>query len=447
MKQAIKRELKPKLRFPEFRDAGEWDEKRLDEMFDFHSTANNSRADLSNAGNIFYIHYGDIHTKFHQYIDFSKDAIPKIPSSLYKNATFLKNGDLVIADASEDTEGIAKAVEVRGIEHGVKAISGLHTILLRDSRQNYINGFKGLLREIAEVKKQIKRLAVGVKVYSVSKTVLKQVLLPLPSHPEQQKIADCLLSIDELITAQTQKLNTLKTHKKGLMQQLFPAEGETLPKLRFPEFLDSGEWETKQLGELLLGHPDYGVNAAAVTYSEDLPAYLRITDISEEGYFLCGKKASVAIKATDEHYMSEGDIVLARTGASVGKSYKFRKEDGKLVFAGFLIRIKPDPTKIDSTFLFNFLFTEQYWNWVRVTSARSGQPGINGNEYAALLIPVPPHVRESGGLSEQLKIAECLSSIDELITTQTQKLDTLKTHKKGLMQQLFPALDEVQRWA
>ncbi|NTV47463.1 MAG: restriction endonuclease subunit S, partial [Chlorobiales bacterium] len=190
MTQTTQRELKPRLRFPEFHNAEGWEEKRLEEMFDFQSTANNSRADLSHAGNTFYIHYGDIHTKLHQYIDFSKDTIPKIPSSLYRNATFLKNGDLVIADASEDTEGIAKAVEVRGLEHGVNAISGLHTILLRDSRQNYVNGFKGLLLEIETVKKQIKRLAVGVKVYSVSKTVLKQVLLPLPSLTEQQKIAD-----------------------------------------------------------------------------------------------------------------------------------------------------------------------------------------------------------------------------------------------------------------
>ncbi len=174
-------------------------------------------------------------------------------------------------------------------------------------------------------------------------------------------------------------------------------------------------------------------------YSEDLPTYLRITDISDEGYFLCDKKTSVAVNVTDENYLSDGDIVLARTGASVGKSYKFRKEDGKLVFAGFLIRVKPDHKKINSTFLFGFFSTEQYWDWVGITSARSGQPGINGNEYATLLIPVPPH---DGELSEQQKIADCLASLDELITLEAQKLDTLKTQKKGLMQQLFPAEGE-----
>ena len=216
----------------------------------------------------------------------------------------------------------------------------------------------------------------------------------------------------------------------------------TVPKLRFPEFRDAGDWEEKKLGELLSNHPDYGVNAAAVPYSEDLPAYLRITDISDEGYYLCDKKVSVDIEAKNENYLSEGDIVLARTGASVGKSYRYKKEDGKLVFAGFLIRTKPDPQKLDPTFLFNFISTKQYWNWISVNSARSGQPGINSNEYAVLPVPVPPYEKEGADLLEQKKIADCLSSIDSLIAAETQKLETLKAHKKGLMQQLFPAEGE-----
>ena len=423
----------PKLRFPEFMDAGEWADKKLDEIADLYKGKGISKADIDVQGKVPCIRYGELYTIYSEVIEtvFSKTSNP--PSDLF----FSRKNDVIIPASGETKIDIAKASCVM---HDNVALGGDLNVI-RSSHNGvflsyYLNGPK---------KVDIAKIAQGDTVVHLYPSQLQLLEIGLPIADEQKKIADCLSSIDELITAQTQKLVTLKTHKKGLMQQLFPAEGETLPKLRFPEFLDSGEWETKQLGELLLGHPDYGVNAAAVTYSEDLPAYLRITDISEEGYFLCGKKASVAIKATDEHYMSEGDIVLARTGASVGKSYKFRKEDGKLVFAGFLIRIKPDPTKIDSTFLFNFLFTEQYWNWVRVTSARSGQPGINGNEYAALLIPVPPHVRESGGLSEQQKIADCLSSIDELIAAQTHKLATLKTHKKGLMQQLFPALDEVQR--
>lgn len=225
-------------------------------------------------------------------------------------------------------------------------------------------------------------------------------------------------------------------------KKMKPAAKRALePKLRFPEFREGREWEKKRLGELLLASPDYGVNAPAVPYSESLPAYLRITDITEGGYFVADKKVSVGVKVTGENYLADGDIVLARTGASVGKSYKYRKEDGRLVFAGFLIRLKPDPKKINSTFLSNFLFTKEYWTWVRVNSARSGQPGINSNEYASLPIPVPP-AEGAGKLLEQQKIADCLTSIDELITFEVRKLDTLKANKKGLMQQLFPAEGE-----
>lgn len=214
---------------------------------------------------------------------------------------------------------------------------------------------------------------------------------------------------------------------------------KNVPELRFPEFINDGEWEEKSLGKCLLKHPDYGVNAAAVPFSEKLPTYLRITDISVDGYYLSNEKVSVDIDATSDNYLEDGDIVLARTGASVGKSYKYRKEDGALVFAGFLIRVKPDKKKLNSDLLFHFLSTEKYWSWVNITSARSGQPGINGNEYANLPIPIP------STLAEQQKIADCLSSLDNLITAQNKKVEALKEHKKGLMQQLFPNHKEIAK--
>ncbi len=271
--------------------------------------------------------------------------------------------------------------------------------------------------------------------------------LPIPypkgvsSLGEQQKIADCLSSLDERIAAETSKLDRLKDHKKGLLKQLFPAEGETLPRLRFPDFRDAGEWGQAPLGELLLSQPDYGLNAPAVPYTSSLPTYIRITDISEGGQFIAEKKVSVDVVAVPENCLHPGDIVLARTGASVGKAYKYNENDGILVFAGFLIRVKPNWKKINSNFLFNFLFTKRYWDWVVLTSPRSGQPGINSSEYATLPVPTPP---SDGDMQcEQQRIADCLSSLDELIAAQTQKIDLLNEHKKGLMQQLFPRIDEV----
>lgn len=215
-------------------------------------------------------------------------------------------------------------------------------------------------------------------------------------------------------------------------------EKKIVPKLRFPEFEEDKKWKSIELGKCLLKHPEYGIGASAVPYSEKLPTYLRITDISVDGKFLKEDKVSVAEKVTKDNYLKEGDIVFARTGASVGKSYKYRVEDGELVFAGFLIRVKPNPSILNSELLFQFTSTEQYWKWVKLVSARSGQPGINGKQYASMPILLPTNPKE------QQKIANCLSSLDEVITAETEKLDLLQDHKKGLLQQLFPAEGETQ---
>ena len=272
----------------------------------------------------------------------------------------------------------------------------------------------------------------------LNKADFLKIELALPEVAEQKKIADCLGSQDDLIAAEGRKLEALRQHKQGLIQQLFPQKGETQPRLRFPEFEDAPDWEEVTLGTLLDRPPDYGVNAAAVPFSESLPTYIRITDINDDGQFPSRARVSVDIDATDEQYLEDGDIVLARTGASVGKSYRYREGDGRLVYAGFLIRVRPNPERLLSQFLAAYLSTWSYWDWVRLTSARTGQPGINATEYASIPLPLPPDRRT---LAEQQKIADCLASIDDQLNEQARKCDTLKQHKQGLLQQLFPSLD------
>jgi type I restriction enzyme S subunit len=269
---------------------------------------------------------------------------------------------------------------------------------------------------------------------------LARLQLALPSFPEQQKIGECLDSADALIEAQGRKVEALNAHKKGMMHQLFPQEGGTQPRLCFPEFQDAGKWKFVQLGKLLKMHPDYGVSAASVPFDEQLPKYLRITDISEEGTYLHEGKVSVDLVPTAESYLEDGDIAIARTGASVGKSYRYRPDDGKLVFAGFLIRLRPDQRKLATAYLAQYLKSGQYWDWIAITSSRSGQPGINSTELSSLQVPLPADDRL---LREQQRIADCLTSLDDLIAAEARKLDRLKTHKKGLMQQLFPQVGEV----
>lgn len=205
-----------------------------------------------------------------------------------------------------------------------------------------------------------------------------------------------------------------------------------VPLLRFPTFRQDGEWGNVKLGDYLLQTPDYGLNAPAVPYSESLPTYLRITDITDSGKFDKSHLASVNAVITPENSLQEGDLVVARTGASVGKVYKYRKEDGLLVFAGFLIRLRPNPNRCNSEYLFQYMLSPTYKRWVDITSTRSGQPGINSTEYASLTVPFPQK------LLEQQKIADCLSSIDLYISSINEKVEQLKAHKTSLLQKLFP---------
>ena len=189
-------------------------------------------------------------------------------------------------------------------------------------------------------------------------------------------------------------------------------------------------WEVRTLRTCLSAQPDYGINAPAVPFSDRLPTYIRITDIKEDGRFSSEKPVSVKRADADLYYLNAGDIVFARTGASVGKSYLYNHKDGKLVFAGFLIRVRPDEDTLIPAYLAAYVTTSAYWDWVRLMSMRSGQPGINGQEYGRLLVPVPPP-------HEQKTIARVLSDADALIESLGQ-LVTKKRHlKQGAMQDLL----------
>ncbi|CAJ9267432.1 restriction modification system DNA specificity domain-containing protein [Burkholderia pseudomallei] len=190
------------------------------------------------------------------------------------------------------------------------------------------------------------------------------------------------------------------------------------------------DWDVAELGECLVARPDYGINAPAVPYSDRLPMYIRITDITEDGGFSPDKLASVNAEYSDAYFLSDGDIVLARTGASVGKSYRYKTTDGPLVFAGFLIRVKPDGTKLLPGYVASYLKTGSYWRWVQLNSMRSGQPGINGNEYAKLPLPLPP-------LPEQSAIATALSDVDALLSSLDALIAKKRDVKQAAMQQLL----------
>lgn len=200
-----------------------------------------------------------------------------------------------------------------------------------------------------------------------------------------------------------------------------------VPNLRFPEF--TGEWKETTLGKCVIQPLDYGMNAAAITYDGE-NKYIRITDIDEQSsQYISDSPVSPAGQLLDKYIVEENDILFARTGASTGKTYLYKKKDGKLYFAGFLIRAKIK-TEYNSTFIFAQTKTAQYYKWVEFMSIRSGQPGINSQEYASYRFLIPQK-------EEQDKIASLLSLLDERITTQIKIIEDLKKLKSSLLDLLF----------
>lgn len=197
-----------------------------------------------------------------------------------------------------------------------------------------------------------------------------------------------------------------------------------VPNLRFSEF--TGEWMKCKFGEIATGF-DYGMNAAAKPY-DGQNKYIRITDIDEASSTYNNSSIVSPDGILSENYVvNEGDILLARTGASTGKSYLYRKSDGKLYYAGFLIRA--NVAEHNPYFVFSQLHTHRYWRWVSIMSARSGQPGINSLEYASFPIFTTT-------LKEENKISSLLSLIDERITTQNKIIEKLQSLIKGIAQNI-----------
>jgi type I restriction enzyme S subunit len=218
IKQATMQQLLTgKKRLPGF--SGEWQVKIIGEMFEFLNTANNPRSDLSENGEIRYIHYGDIHTKWVSFLDCASDELSLISEDKVQNAPFLEDGDLVMVDASEDYDGIGKSVEVKNAT-GRRVVAGLHTLLLRGNEDMLADGFKGYLQYIPSFKESLRKVATGISVYGISRNNIKNISIRLPPIPEQRAIAAILSDMDGEIAALEQRRDKTRVLKQGMMQEL-----------------------------------------------------------------------------------------------------------------------------------------------------------------------------------------------------------------------------------
>jgi type I restriction enzyme S subunit len=199
---------------------GEWGRRSFGELFEFLPTATNSRADLSSAGDTYYVHYGDIHTRFHDHLNLRDRQPPRILRQKCRNAAYVCNGDWIMADASEDFDGICKSVEVLGLSEGDKVVSGLHTFLLREKSPTFVTGFKGHLGNLKSLRDQYLKVMTGMKVFGVSKTALRDLVLPVPNPEEQEAIVRVLGDMEAGISTVEAKLAKARLIKQGMTREL-----------------------------------------------------------------------------------------------------------------------------------------------------------------------------------------------------------------------------------
>lgn len=259
--------------------------------------------------------------------------------------------------------------------------------------------------------------------------ILSSIQFAIPSVEEQEKIAEYFSSLDHLITLHQRKCDDTKELKKYMLQKMFPKNGEKFPEIRFKGFTEA--WEQRKLGELSSSF-EYGLNVAAKEYDGE-NKYIRITDIDDDSREFKQEDITspdIDLSSAENYRLSEGDILFARTGASVGKSYIYKASDGLVYYAGFLIRARIK-SEYNAEFVFQNTLTDDYEKFIKVTSMRSGQPGVNAQEYSKHQIMVPSKL-------EQDKISDCFRSLDNLITLHQRKCDTLKELKKYMLQNMFP---------
>ncbi|MCA1962703.1 MAG: restriction endonuclease subunit S [Prosthecobacter sp.] len=300
-----------------------------------------------------------------------------------------------------------------------------------------------------ELKRHITSGARSNGLLNISKETFFGVEIPTPSPAEQQKIAECLSSLDEVIAAQARKLDALKTHKKGLMQQLFPREGETVPRLRFPEFQGKGVWIPVPMGEVYsfkgnntLSRDKLNYVAGSVKnihYGDIHTKFSTHFDITREMVPYINESELSVVR--DVNLCAEGDMIFADASEDledIGKSIEIVHLNHERMVSGLhTILARPTGSRIALRFGGHLFKSPLIRTQIQKEAQGAKVLGISASRMQNIYLSLP-HDK-----SEQSRIADCLSSLDELIAVQAKKVDALKTLKKGLMQQLFPTMEDL----
>jgi type I restriction enzyme S subunit len=413
-----KKSVAPRLRFPEFRDAGPWEVKRLGEIGTIIKGKGISKSDISEQGSLPCIRYGELYTHYSEVVR-SVGSFTNVDAA---DLVLSEENDVIIPASGETMEDIATAscVTTKGV-----ALGGDLNIF-----RSPVNGVFLAYYIRGTLKPAIAKIAQGISVVHLYPAQLAQLQLGVPHSEEQQKIADCLSSLDEVIELEAKRLDALNAHKKGLMQQLFPREGETTPRLRFPEFRDAGPWEVRTVEEIAEKIAQGGTPDTTVPeyWNGDIP-WITPAEMGDDALCHYTEKtirtiSERGLKNSSAELLPAHSVIISSRApigyVTINKVPMATNQGCKAIV--------PKQEIYHEFLYFSLLKAKRQLNDL---GAGAGFKEISASTLKNFKITLPNRF-------EQQKIADCLSSLDELIQLEAQKLDALKAHKKGLMQQLFP---------
>jgi len=405
----------PNLRFPEFKDTGEWKEIEIRNIFNLEERASKS-------------------------IEFERNKIITVKlhcQGVIKNE---RTGALTGGTNYQKRNSGQFIFSKIDLLNGAFGIIPDHLDGFLSSTDIPAYTFSGICNPFFFLdwisanydKLLIERTGTSTTLKRISKESFLDLFIPYPSVLEQQKIADCLSSLDDLIAAHKKMFDLLKMHKKGLMQQLFPAVGKTVPYLRFPEFENAGEWEEKKLENLTKRGSGHTPNKSKPEYYNGGIKWISLADSNRLDNGLISKTTNevsqLGIDNSSAVVHPAGSVLLSRD-AGVGKSAVMGRD---MAVSQHFIVWRCDTKYLDKWFLYYWL-QKMKPVFERIASGSTIKT-IGLPFFIDLIISLP-------SLPEQQKIADCLSSLDDMIAVETKKIESLKLHKKGLMQQLFPRVE------
>jgi len=420
--------LAPKLRFPEFRAAGDWTTEKLSAVATINTekVGNMACVPMSITSGVGLVSQEE---KFGRVI----------AGDSYKNYLLLKPNDFAYNKSAtkEYPEGfltLYAGTELAAVPNSI------FTCFRINSESPDVRFLNYQFSDNLQGRWLRKFIQVGARAHgslSINDSDLMALSVPVPpgktSVAEQQKIADCLSSLDELIAAQGRKVEALKTHKQGLMQQLFPREGETQPRLRLPEFRKAEQWKTKRVdewGNVLAG------KALAINAPGPLRPYLRTKNVLDGAIDVSDVLEMPMTDSEFKRFEILDKDVLLNEGQSlhlVGRTAIYRGELGRrCAMQNQLLRFRAHPTTSPEFAAQAFRRCQNDGTFASIATQTTSVAHLGSSRFSALKLTWPP------SLAEQQRIADHLTGLDALITAATQTLDTLKTHKQGLMQRLFP---------